>query len=234
MSTRLVVDNQNELQELRITNNPPQHPAVRVAATILSYIFHPVFIPLYVTLFLVYIHPYLFAGFTGKGKLLVFLQAILMYSFFPIVTSLLLKGLRFIESIRMEKQKDRIIPLVICGIWYFWIWYVWNNLPGYPKEIVMFAMATFLASSIALMMNIYIKVSLHAISTGVLTAFMLKLAFSQDLSFGLYITATLLIAGIVCTARFIASDHTQKEVYGGFFAGVAALLISVPVTNWLY
>jgi hypothetical protein len=226
MSTRLVVDNQNELQELR-TPAQPQHPAVKVVATLLSYLFHPIFVPIYVMIFLVYIHPYLFIDFSARKKMEALLQTILMYAFFPLVTALLLKGLGFIKSIFLKEQRERIIPLVICGIWYFWIWYVWRNLnqPYYPREAIVFAMATFLAGSAALMMNIYMKVSLHAISMGVFLGFMLWLAVTNGISAGLYTSLTLLIAGSVCTARFIVSDHTQKEVYGGLVAG----LLSIPV-----
>lgn len=229
MSTRLVVDNQNELRESRLSDNPPQPLAVRQAAMVISYVFHPVFIAIYVVLFLVFLHPYLFISFNNRQKVVVALQAIVMYAFFPVVTVLLLRALRFISSIHLENQKDRIIPLVICGIWYFWVWYVWRNLPGYPREIVVFAMGSFLASSIGLMMNIYMKVSLHAISTGVLVAFMLLMGMTQAINLGFYISIALLIAGLVCTARFIVSDHTQKEVYGGLAAGALALIAA----NWL-
>jgi hypothetical protein len=226
MSTRLVVDNQNELQEVR-KPNPPQHPAVKVVATILSYLFHPVFVPIYVMLFLVYVHPYLFVDFNAWEKLKALLQTIMMYAFFPLVTALLLKGLGFINSIFLKDQRERIIPLVVCGIWYFWIWYVWRNInePFYPREAIVFAMATFLAGSVALMMNIYMKVSLHAVSMGVLLALMLWMGLTNELSSGLYSSITLLIVGAVCTARFIVSDHTPKEVYGGLIAG----MLSVPV-----
>lgn len=227
MSTRLIVDQSNELQELREPDFPKQSPVIRLTANILSYIFHPIFIPVYVTLFLVYLHPYFFIGFTTQRKILVVIQAALMYSFFPIVTVLLLKALKFIESIYLITQKDRIIPLVTCIIWYFWIWNVWRNLDDYPREIVVFAMATFLASAIGLMMNIYMKVSLHAISAGVLLGFVFWLGFSQNANAGIYISVALLVAGMVCSSRLIVSDHSQKEVYGGLLAGMAAL----PLAN---
>ena len=227
MSTRLVIDQSNELKELRESDFPNQPASIRVAASLFSYIFHPVFIPVYVTIFLVYLHPYFFIGFTPQRKLLVVIQAVLMYSFFPIVTVLLLKALKFIQSVYLSTQKDRIIPLVICGIWYFWVWYVWRNLDDYPREIVVFAMATFLGSSIGLMMNIYMKVSLHAISVGVVLGFMFWLGFSQNINAGIYISATLLVAGIVCSSRLIISDHSPKEIYGGLLAG----MIAIPIAN---
>jgi hypothetical protein len=225
MSTRLAVDDQNQLQEFRNTGLPRQPAGIRLLAKIISYIFHPVFVPVYVLGFLVYIHPYLFAGFNDWDKSKVIIQAILMFTFFPVVTVLLLKALKFINTIYLHTQKDRIIPFVACGIWYFWIWYVWRNL-DYPPETVQFALAIFIASSIGLIANIYMKVSMHAISMGVMATFMLLLAFSQEISFGIYVSVALLITGLVCTARFIVSDHTQKEVYIGLLLGIVSQLIA--------
>jgi hypothetical protein len=157
------------------------------------------------------------------------IQAFVMFTFFPLVTVLLLKALNFIDTIYLHTQKDRIIPFVACGIWYFWIWYVWRNLPDYPQAAIQFAMAIFIASSIGLIVNIYMKVSLHAISMGVLLTFFLLMAFKQDLHFGLYLSVAIVITGLVCTARLLISDHTQKEVYVGLLTGIISMLVG----NWI-
>src|SRR5258708_6903897 len=144
MSTRLVIDSDNQLHEFREAGYSQQPAFLRLAAKFISFIFHPVFIPVYVVVFLLYVHPYLFAGFSSWDKSLVLIQAFVMFTFFPLVTVLLLKALKFINTIYLLTQKDRIIPYVVCGIWYFWIWYVWHNLPGYPHEAVIFALAIFI------------------------------------------------------------------------------------------
>jgi hypothetical protein len=50
------------------------------------------------------------------------------------------------------------------------------------------------------------------------------LAISQELNFGLWLSVALLITGLVCTSRFIASDHTPAEIYGGLVAGAVSML----------
>src|SRR5438876_3045525 len=119
MPARLAVDSQNQLQEFRKNEFPPQPARFRFAAKVISIIFHPVFVPIYVIFFLVYIHPYLFAGFSSENKSIAMIQAFVMFTFFPVVTVLLLKALKFINTIYLQTQKDRIIPFVACGIWYF-------------------------------------------------------------------------------------------------------------------
>ncbi|HLG40687.1 MAG TPA: hypothetical protein VI461_13505 [Chitinophagaceae bacterium] len=221
MRTRLIVDSLNQLREQK-----DQPRALLLTAKIVSYIFHPVFVPVYILLFLLYVHPSVFAGSSELEKRLTLLQAILMYGFFPIISVLLLKALKFIDSIYLNTQRDRIIPYVICNIWYFWIWYVWRNLPDSPGEIVLLSMAIFLASAIGLIANIYMKISMHAIAAGVLISFMIFLAFAQPVNAAIYIAAALLTAGFVCTARFIASNHSAKEIYSGLTAGFFAMILA--------
>lgn len=228
----MLVNERNELKEAEKDNASAQPVAIRFFAAVVSYIFHPVFVPVYLVLFMVYLHPWLFAGVDPFNKARVVLMSVVMFTLFPLVTVSLLKGLKFIQSIRLHTQKDRVIPLIACGIWYFWITYVWWNSSKandglfIPKIAVALALATFLASWLGLMANIIMKVSLHAISMGVMLAFIFLLAFSDPLNYGPYISIALLIAGLVCTSRFIVSDHSPKEVYTGLAVGVGAMLVA--------
>jgi hypothetical protein len=224
MSNHLVVNEENQLEENRNQNRLFQPFAIRLLANIISYIFHPLFVPVYIVAFLVYIQPYLYAGFNAWDKQIVVLQAFVMYTFFPLITVLLLKALKFIDSVFLKTQRERVIPYIACGIWYFWAWYVRHNLPETPHELVYFSLAIFIASSVALLGNIYMKVSMHAISMGVVATFLILMGFSQDINFTGYISIALLITGLVCTSRFIVSDHTQKEVYVGLFIGIVSQL----------
>lgn len=216
--TPLEVDDHYELREI---NRPGVQfaPPVKWAAKIISWIFHPVFIPVYISWFLVRIQPYLFASFSEFDKLIVMIRFFVMYAMFPIVTVLLAKGLGFINSIYLRTQKERIIPYVASGVYYFWMWYVLRNQPEFPDHIVSLGFAIFLTSAAGLMANIFFKVSMHALSLGVMCVYISWLAFVLDNHFGFYIAVALFITGLVCTARFIVSDHTQKEVYTGLMLG---------------
>jgi hypothetical protein len=211
----------------------PQNRLIRWGATILSYIFHPLFVPVYIAWFLITVQPYLFSGFTATQKVLSLIQVFIWYSFFPLVTVLLAKALGFIDTIYLKTQKDRIIPYVACGIYYFWACYVMRNRPEYPKEGAELAIAIFIASSAALIMNIYMKVSMHAISMGILVLFTATLAPLQAANYTIYLSIVVLIAGLVCTARMIISDHTPKEIYAGLFLGAASQVAAVWVNGIL-
>src|SRR5688572_8192712 len=226
MSTRLVVDHDNQLKEAGELKFPRQPAAIRAAATFISYIFHPLFVPVYVAWFLVTIHPHLFDSFTPAKKIITIIRFAVFYTFFPLVTVLLAKALGFVDTIFLKTQKDRIIPYVACGVYYFFMWYVLRNQPEFSREVVIFSKAIWIVSWVGLIVNIYMKVSMHTMSVGVMVCFMMMLALAQGSGFGIYASIALLITGLVCTSRLIASDHTAKEVYIGLFIGVASQLVA--------
>jgi hypothetical protein len=226
MNTRLIMDERDQLKEISQVETTHSQP-VRILAMIISYLFHPVFIPIYIVVFMLYIHPGIFAGFSAWKKKIVLLQAGVPYFLLPVVTVLLLRGLNFIDSVFLKTRKDRIIPFIACNVWYFYIWYVWRNLPDTPPEMAILGLSVFIASSMGILANIYIKISMHALAVGVMMAFMLVLAITQGGSFGAYISVAILITGLVCTSRFIVSDHSALEIYAGLFGGALAVLASV-------
>lgn len=196
----------------------------RMVAKIVSYLFHPLFVPLYVAWFFIY-ELRLFSDRTDWQRTLIFLQFFIYYTFFPLMTTLLSKALGFVQSVHLKTQKDRIIPYIVCEIFYFWAWYVFKNMQ-FPKEIVLFALGVFLACSLGLIVNSYIKISMHTISVGVLCTFLLIASTMSLANFGFYISIAFLIAGVTATARLIDSNHTQKEIYFGFFAGSIAQAVA--------
>ncbi|MBS1575685.1 MAG: hypothetical protein JST09_10320 [Bacteroidetes bacterium] len=220
MTTNLVVDDQNELQEKRMTGRPAQPAALRVLAKIISYIFHPLFIPVYLIWFYVKSQPHLFSGFTPQERNFLIIRFGVMYTFFPLFTILLLKALKFVKSVYLQTQQERVIPYIICMVYYWWMWYVLHNQPEFAGDIVKLALAIFIASILGLMANIIMKVSMHAMSVGVAATFLIMMGFSQDVNFSVYISIGLLITGLVCTSRLIVSDHTSQEIYMGLFIGI--------------
>lgn len=198
------------------------HPVIQWTARILSILFHPLFIPLYVAWFLVY-EARSFPDRTEWQKTIVIIQFFIYYTFLPLMTTLLCKALGFIDSIRLHSQRDRIIPYIVCEIFYFWAWYVFRNL-HFPLPFVMFSLAIFLATSLGLIINTFMKVSMHAISVGVMCTFFILAGMMTEINYGPYISIALLVAGLTGTARLIDSNHTTKEIYTGFLVGVVAQL----------
>lgn len=205
-------------------------PALKVPAMLFSYIFHPIFIPMYVIAFFVYIHPYYFAGFSAAGKRQTLFICAFNIVFFPLISVLLLKAVGFIDSIFLRTRKDRIIPYMACGIFFFWAYTVFHKQENYPAIMSVFILGIFLASSAGLIANIYFKVSMHAIGMGGWLGIFWVVFQSNTMLMTWPLAAVVLLTGIVCTARFIVSDHTQKDVYVGLALGIACQLVAAFVS----
>jgi len=203
--------------------------ALRWPAQLLSYLFHPIFIPLYVMLFLLFLHPSYFAGFSEGMKWRSVFILVQNAIFYPLFCILLLKGVGFIDSIFLKNQKDRIIPYIAVGIFFFWTYTVFKEQPIYPSVLPAFILGIFLASSAALIANIYFKISMHAIGMGGWVGIFLIIANTGSMLMSWPLAAVLLLTGLVCTARLIVSDHTPKEIYVGLLVGILSQFVGAFV-----
>jgi PAP2 superfamily. len=200
---------------------------IRLLAHFFSYLFHPIFIPLYVTWFLAFVHPYYFVGFPQSIKLWVLLRVGYNMVFFPLVSVLLLKAVGFIDSVFLKTQKDRIIPIIASNLFFFWMYLVFHNQTEIPLILTSFTFGVFLASSFALLANIYFKISLHAIGVGGLLGLMLVILYTDS-----YVPVTLplmiaiLICGLVCTSRLIVGRHYPFDIYAGLFVGMISQFLA--------
>ena len=191
-----------------------------VPARIISYVFHPLFIPTYVFCFLIIQFPYEFAGITEFQLKLRLFSLFWLTAFFPAFAVFLLWRLKFSESIFLRTQKERIVPYMITMFFYWWMYYLSRNFTDQPAVLKFFYMGIFIATVFGLTLNNYFKISLHAIGVGGAMAAMILFAFYYRAPLGIAMSVAVLIAGVVCTSRFLVSDHTSKEIYTGLLVGI--------------
>lgn len=207
----------------------PQHStSLRIFATLVSWFTHPLLIGLYITLYLVYGNPDFFIGINKWTKLQTVLIYLLNSIFFPVLSMLLCKALSFIQSFYLKTQKDRIVGYSITMVFFFWTFYVFKNKPDVPVIMAQVALGVFIATIIAFIANIYLKVSMHAIGAGGLVGVFVCILFAGTSIVAIPLAAAILIAGLACTARLILSAHDSPDIVWGFFIG----LISQFLAAW--
>lgn len=204
----------------------PQPPVARFFGHLISVIFHPLFIATYVTAYLLFIHPYVFAGMERLPKLLKLIFVILNTLLMPGASVLLMWRLKLIPSLQMNTSRDRLIPYVAAIIFYFWPWYVASRQPENPEVFVNFLQGAFFGVCAAWMININSKVSMHTTAAGGLVAFMLLFSFNDENASGLFLSMALLIAGLIGTARFLVSNHSNREIIQGYIIGALAMVVA--------
>ncbi|MEP7237966.1 MAG: hypothetical protein ABI685_08880 [Ferruginibacter sp.] len=206
----LVVDHKSE-----------QHIIVRFFAHCFSVVFHPLFIPFYVVAFLVYWHPSYFSGFSFYGKFEILRSVAVNTVLFPAFALLVMKGLGFVKSFLLHTQQDRIGPYLANMIFYFWMARVFFNYrPELTPVLATFMTGVFLTTAVALIANIFYKISMHAIGCGGMLGIFIIIMNSNSMLMTWPLSIALLITGLVCTSRLIVSNHTQKEIYMGLLVGL--------------
>lgn len=197
-----------------------------IPAKVISYVFHPLFIPTYVFLFLIYQVPFEFAGITEYQLQLRLFSIFWLTAFFPAFAVFLLWRLKFSDSIFLRTQKERIVPYIITMFFYWWMYFLSRNFTDQPAVLKFFYMGIFMATVAGLILNNYFKISLHGMAVGGALAAIILFAMYYRLPLGLYMSVAALLTGIVCTSRFLVSDHTGREIYTGLFVGISCQCIA--------
>ena len=200
-------------------NEQKYHPAVLFLGKLVSYVFHPLFIPSYIFYLLIRVFPFEFAGINQWELNMKTFSVFWMTAFFPGFAVFLLWRLKFTDNIYLRTQKERIIPFFITMFFYWWMYYLSRNFTDQPIVLKFFYFGIFISTSIGVVINNFIKISLHGMAMGgALTAIILfSLYYNTPMSF--IIIAAVLITGIVSTARLLVSNHSTLEIYTGLIVG---------------
>ena len=209
-----------------IDSRNQQGKLVRAFAHLISYLFHPLFISTYITAFLLYVHPYVFAGFGPTLKLYRLLSIFLNHALIPGFAVFLMWRLKLISSMQLKNSKERIIPYAAAIIFYFWGWNVMSRIPENPAVFVNFLQGVFFGVCGAWVININSKISMHTTAMGGALAFFLIFYLRDSNASGLYLSIVMLVAGMVGTARLIVSDHTRFQIIQGYVVGALAQVVA--------
>ena len=202
-----------------------QPVAARVIAKIISVIFHPLFIPTYIFFWLLWRFPAEFAGITPMQLFARKFGVFWMTGFFPAFSVFLLWRLKFIESIQLKTQRERIAPYIITMIFYWWMWYLSRNFTDQPAVLKFFYFGIFLCTVFGLIINSFQKISLHAMGAGGAVACAILTSLYCHVFLGGDIAFITIAAGLTCTARLYAGSHNNNEIYLGFLVGVLCQLM---------
>lgn len=197
------------------------------SAKAISVVFHPLFVGVMMAAYLIYLHPTYFTGFSEKGRLLKLLTVINNNVFFPLIVVGLLRALGFNKSILLKDGKERIVPYIASITFFFWTYYVFRSQPETPRVLVYMCRGMFFASSGALILNNYYKISMHGIGVGGLIGLMVVSVFDGTLYDILLPAISLVVAASVVTARKIVSDHHWFDIITGFLLGFLCQVIAL-------
>ncbi|MBC7552459.1 MAG: phosphatase PAP2 family protein [Taibaiella sp.] len=214
----------NQQKETAVAANQPK--ALRVLASIVSYICHPVFMPLIMAVVLSKLSSNSFTGVPPKQLGLWFISIASTAVFFPLFSILLMKPLGFITSYHMPTARERTIPLMVTMIFYFWVSHVFNSIPDVTVALILkvLLLGNFWGVVVLFLINIFTKVSMHTAAAGGMVGILIVLMIMSPVDMVIPFFIALVIAGIIGTARLILGAHQRGDVWLGYIVGIVVQL----------
>lgn len=210
-------------------------PALRTVAQVVSYVMHPLFIPVIVTYLTVSALPEYFVTFKQYSIRFpydtLYFRVIAISVFFPLLTVLLLRALRFVDSFYLRSQRDRIIPYIASIVFYFWAFYTFIREGVAPPFYNAFFLGVFLAVIASFIINIFVKISMHTVGWGGVIGLLLALMWGMHMNVSVPLALTFFAAGLVATARMILGAHSPAETYMGFLVGILSQLLAYGIVG---
>ena len=201
-----------------------QSPLLIRAAKFFTYLFHPLLLPTYSFALVIYTNPYLFGNY-GDYTWIPILKVFLNTFMFPVFAVLMMRQLGFLKSFTMNDAKERIIPYISTLMFFIWTFMVFCK-SGDPVILSAIMLGACLATSVAFLINMFRKISLHATGMGAMLALAFGNAFfsAHNLIFSLMLVS--IIAGVIGTSRLVLKAHRDSDLYLGYFIGFMMQMVA--------
>lgn len=213
---------------------------MKYLAHLFSWVFLPLFMPTYGILISLFVPAY---GTNSSMSSLYFAPTPSKWALFTIfflfsvvapgISFILLHRFKVISTIDIERQRERSLPLVIMLVYSLVLFFLLvykagaNTLPSYYYALPLSGVAV---TSVFLLINRWIKISLHGAGAGILLGFLAVYTMAQDQFNIWWLLSSLLAAGLTLAARLYLKKHTPLEVYTGF---VLALIFTAAIHIYL-
>ena len=196
---------------------------LNTVAKVISVLFHPLVIPVYCLLVL--FSSQSTAGFLNFNiKKLLFLMLMVNNVILPVALLPVLIHLKIINSWSMNERRERTLPLIITTFFYGITSYMIFRLPV-PLSLKTFIMATAMLALLVTIINFTWKISIHSVGAGALSAIVLLLSLRVYYHPEIHLIAAVLISGLILTSRLKLNEHVPSQVWTGFIAGFAGLIL---------
>jgi hypothetical protein len=191
---------------------------MKTAANIISYLLHPLLMATYSIALLFSMNTYLTAMLPTKFQWILLGFIFLITTAVPAVIIFIMLKMTWVSNLDITNYNERRVPYIVTAMAYSLNYYLLYkfHLPALLYYVMLGATFTILC---AMIINLFWKISAHAIGIGGLTGLLIGLCMRMGLFLPVHITVALLLCGIVGTARLLLNAHTPAQVYAGLALG---------------
>lgn len=199
-------------------------------SNILSWVLVPILMPVYASILAFNLSV---LSFTGVGTRIVFTLIVMAFNMaVPAVLILLLKKLGIVRDVGLNNRDERFIPYLICiacliGTALFMAY------KGAPAWFVMFFFGGAAAGIVEVVINRWWKISVHAAGIAGIVAMLVHLMIFDYTMPGIqtWLVISLVLAGLLGSARVWLGRHTVWQVLAGYAVGFAAVYLMMLVNK---
>lgn len=218
----------------------------RLAAQIISIVFHPLSVVTYALIFLLCANPYAFGVNQARDKIDLILIVASTTILIPAIAMVMMRFLLLVDDIQLRDRMQRVGPYIAAGIFYAWMTRNLMTNPDIPPVFAAICLGCTLAIFICFVINVQFKISLHTVGSAGMAAIFLILYIhypyakvnlslpvwgTLQISLMTMVFLSVLIAGMVGTARLALGIHQPKEVYWGYPVGFVIPFLGLRVAE---
>ncbi len=193
-------------------------------ARVFSTLFHPLILPTIGLFILFRLNTYISLTLPLEVRRYVLLMVFVNTAILPVLSVLVLKRTGHIRDYLLRERAERLLPLMVAAVTFFMTYYLLRQLQ-LPSLIDFFMMGATLLVLLSLLISIRWKISIHMVSLGGLTGFMIVTALLLQPDMHLLIMAAFLVSGLTAASRLHVKAHKPAEVYAGYLLGVLVMIL---------
>lgn len=209
--------------EVELSNPAPKTVEVRFEK-LLSTLFHPLSMPTYGFLLLFFTENYISTFTSPRIKILVLAATFVFTFLLPAINAFILLKMGRIKSLEMESSEERKIPYAGAAIYFFSLYYLFNNI-GFPNIFQILILGAAISIVLTLLINFKWKISAHTIGIGGIAGAVLGIVYRLHIDLHAVLIVVVFVSGFVGYARLKLKAHTPAQVYSGFVLGFMVELL---------
>lgn len=192
---------------------------MRFGAQLVSVILHPLVMPTFGMLCYFTLFPVIAQLHDVNLFLIIFMRVVACTLLLPLMSVLLMIRIGKVTTVFIEDKRERSWPLLLGAAIYLATYYFLLPVPPVPVFISLFILGAAATLILALLINLFWKISLHMIGIGGLCGGLTAIFYFMQEGNPLWLTTWFVLAGMLGTARLILNAHTPMQVLAGFALG---------------
>lgn len=189
---------------------------------LVSAIINPLVVPSLAFLILFSLPAYFALLLPAKVKLMLLSVVFINTAILPLLSLIMLKRIGLISSLGLEVRDERLYPLLLGAILTYLTYFLFHRL-SMPSVYATFLFGTTMVALLMLIITWKYPISIHLAALGGISGMLLGLQLRGMAPAIDWLAISLLVSGMLGTARMLQNAHNGLQVVLGWLLGFAVM-----------